>query len=232
MNACMQDTFNLGWKLAMVIKGLMSSEHLDTYQTERMPVAQQVVEGTNDMHQIIMAHGEELSDRAELTKREGWHERAVAKISGLGYTYEESQSLPEGLSILPGPTIGSRAHDVTLHDRQRLFEMTAHPRMTLLVICQEDDEPVANDLIQDVDMKYGQAIKSYIVKKEPVYGQNQDFYYQDVSGDLFLDYGHEEKSCILFLRPDGYIGFRCLLSEKSYLEDYLGSFLLQEGIAA
>lgn len=232
MNACMQDTFNLGWKLAMVIKGTMKDEYLDTYQTERMPVAQQVVEGTNDMHQIIMAHGEDLAGRVELTKRRGWHERAVAKISGLGYTYEDSQSLPEGMTILPGPAIGSRAHDVALHGRQRLFEMMAHPRMTLIVISRKDDEELVDELIKNIDKDYGSAVKGHIVRRDPVYGLNQDLYYQDEIGEFFADYGDFERSCILLLRPDGYIGFRCLLSEKEHLLSHLASFLIEGSLAA
>lgn len=38
MNFCIQDAFNLGWKLAAAVKGLAEESLLDTYQTERMPV--------------------------------------------------------------------------------------------------------------------------------------------------------------------------------------------------
>ncbi|KAI9370878.1 FAD binding domain protein [Aspergillus egyptiacus] len=43
MNVSMQDTFNLGWKLASVIKGLLHPRALDTYQQERLPVAEQLI---------------------------------------------------------------------------------------------------------------------------------------------------------------------------------------------
>ncbi|PYS03203.1 MAG: pentachlorophenol monooxygenase, partial [Acidobacteria bacterium] len=39
MNCCMQDAFNLGWKLALVLKGYTRRELLDTYEAERRPVA-------------------------------------------------------------------------------------------------------------------------------------------------------------------------------------------------
>jgi len=226
MNACMQDTFNLGWKLAMVINGSMQDEFLNTYQTERLPVARQVVEGTDDMHQILMAHGEDLASRVELTKRSGWHERAVAKISGLGYTYENEQENPEGMTLLQGPAIGSRAHDVSLHDRQRLFEIMSQPRMSLIILRRDGDEAAADELINAVDSRYGQAVKGHIVQREPVDGLNQDLYYHDESGEFFADYGDYKQSCILLLRPDGYIGFRCLLSEQDYLLQHLESFLV------
>jgi 2-polyprenyl-6-methoxyphenol hydroxylase-like FAD-dependent oxidoreductase len=40
MNFCIQDAFNLGWKLAAVVNGHASPELLDTYGTERRPVAE------------------------------------------------------------------------------------------------------------------------------------------------------------------------------------------------
>ncbi|MBC2640892.1 MULTISPECIES: FAD-dependent oxidoreductase [unclassified Rhodococcus (in: high G+C Gram-positive bacteria)] len=40
MNFCMQDAFNLGWKLAAVINGDAGRDLLSTYQSERRPVAE------------------------------------------------------------------------------------------------------------------------------------------------------------------------------------------------
>ena len=37
MNCCMQDAFNLGWKLALVLKGYAGSDLLDSYEAERRP---------------------------------------------------------------------------------------------------------------------------------------------------------------------------------------------------
>ncbi|KAH8423746.1 putative FAD monooxygenase [Aspergillus melleus] len=43
MNVSMQDTFNLGWKLASVIKGVLHPRILETYQQERLPVAERLI---------------------------------------------------------------------------------------------------------------------------------------------------------------------------------------------
>lgn len=43
MNVSMQDTFNLGWKIASVIKGVLHPHALETYQQERLPVAEQLI---------------------------------------------------------------------------------------------------------------------------------------------------------------------------------------------
>ncbi|EMC92186.1 hypothetical protein BAUCODRAFT_126186 [Baudoinia panamericana UAMH 10762] len=44
MNVSMQDTFNLGWKIASVVKGISSRSILKTYQSERRRIAQDLIE--------------------------------------------------------------------------------------------------------------------------------------------------------------------------------------------
>lgn len=44
MNFCIQDAFNLGWKLAAVVKGHADPSLLDTYHAERMPVIRDLLE--------------------------------------------------------------------------------------------------------------------------------------------------------------------------------------------
>ena len=44
MNFSMQDTFNLGWKLAAVLQGQCAPELLHTYSAERQPAAQELID--------------------------------------------------------------------------------------------------------------------------------------------------------------------------------------------
>jgi 2,4-dichlorophenol 6-monooxygenase len=46
-NTCIQDAFNLAWKLAYVINGDAAPELLDTYTDERAPIGRQIVERAN-----------------------------------------------------------------------------------------------------------------------------------------------------------------------------------------
>lgn len=46
-NTCMQDAFNLAWKLAYVIKGYAGPQLLETYSAERVPVGAQIVARAN-----------------------------------------------------------------------------------------------------------------------------------------------------------------------------------------
>lgn len=47
MNTCVQDAFNLAWKLAYVIKGHAGTDLLNSYSLERAPVGKQVVQRAN-----------------------------------------------------------------------------------------------------------------------------------------------------------------------------------------
>ena len=44
MNFCLQDVFNLGWKLAAVVKGQAKESLLDSFESERLPVARALLE--------------------------------------------------------------------------------------------------------------------------------------------------------------------------------------------
>jgi len=47
LNTCVQDAFNLAWKLAYVVKGYAGPELLETYSHERAPVGKQIVTRAN-----------------------------------------------------------------------------------------------------------------------------------------------------------------------------------------
>ena len=47
-NTSIQDSYNLAWKMALVLKGKAHRSLLDTYETERQPVGMKVVKRAND----------------------------------------------------------------------------------------------------------------------------------------------------------------------------------------
>lgn len=67
-NTSIQDSYNLAWKLAYVVKGLAAPSLLDSYDPERAPVARQIVERANksigDTGRILDALG--LSDTSDV----------------------------------------------------------------------------------------------------------------------------------------------------------------------
>jgi 2-polyprenyl-6-methoxyphenol hydroxylase-like FAD-dependent oxidoreductase len=55
MNTGLQDAYNLGWKLALVVKGQADSALLDSYEKERLPVAQQLLDTTDRAFQLAVS---------------------------------------------------------------------------------------------------------------------------------------------------------------------------------
>lgn len=66
MNVSMQDGFNLGWKLGHVLTGLAPASLLRTYDAERKPVAQQLIDFDREWSSLMARKPAEISDPQEL----------------------------------------------------------------------------------------------------------------------------------------------------------------------
>jgi len=108
LNIGVQDAMNLGWKLAQVVKGISPETLLETYHSERHPVAARVLRAT--MAQVALRRPDERTKAlcdilAELVVMEEPRKRIAAEMSGLGIHYD----LGEG-----HPLLGRRMPDLDL----------------------------------------------------------------------------------------------------------------------
>ena len=55
MNTGLQDAYNLGWKLALVTQGKADAALLDSYEAERVPVAQRLLETTDRAFRLVVS---------------------------------------------------------------------------------------------------------------------------------------------------------------------------------
>jgi FAD binding domain len=154
MNVCVQDAFNLGWKLALVCAGEADESLLDTYEQERRPIAQQVIEGTNALHSIIMAHGTSIKDRIALSREPSFTQQATSKISGLVYHYRDAAK-PPGFPQLGGVAAGDRTPDTSLNPGLRLHDLLRHERHTLLVLPSNAGSAALDGLVGDLTRRFG-----------------------------------------------------------------------------
>ena len=67
MNVSMADTWNLGWKLAAVLRGTAKPELLHTYSEERQKIAKQLIDFDREFSKMFSAHPTESGD-AEATR--------------------------------------------------------------------------------------------------------------------------------------------------------------------
>ena len=124
-----QDSVNLGWKLAQVVSGTSPERLLDTYQAERHPVAARALRYTMSQTALLRqddrakALFDVVSELVTMDEPRRW---LAGSISGLDIHYD----LGEG-----HPLLGRRMPDldlVTADGPRRMFEMLHEARPVLL----------------------------------------------------------------------------------------------------
>ncbi|MBB3076434.1 rifampin monooxygenase [Streptomyces violarus] len=125
LNLGIQDAFNLGWKLAAEVRGWAPEGLLDSYETERHPVAANVLDNTRAQMELLLSEPgpravrrliEELMDFEEVNRY------LIEKITAIAVRYD----FGEGHELL-----GRRLRDVTLK-RGCLYERMRGGRGLLL----------------------------------------------------------------------------------------------------
>ncbi|MDP9869308.1 MULTISPECIES: FAD-dependent monooxygenase [Streptosporangium] len=111
LNLGLQDAFNLGWKLAAELSGQASDGLLDTYHTERHPVAARVLANTRAQAVLLVPDEENMALRAiveELLTVPEANRMVAGMISGLDIRY----ALPGE----PHPLLGRHLPGLDLRD--------------------------------------------------------------------------------------------------------------------
>ena len=156
LNIGVQDALNLGWKLAQVVKLTSPDSLLDSYQTERHPVAARVLRNT--MAHVALGRTDARSKAlheivSELLRMDEPRRKFAAMMSGLDLHYD----LGDG-----HPLLGRRMPDldlVTANGPLRVFALLQQARPVLLNL----DEPGGFDItgwadrVQLVDADYAGA---------------------------------------------------------------------------
>jgi NADPH-dependent dioxygenase len=206
MNCCMQDAFNLGWKLALVLKGYANPELLETYETERRPVAEQVIWAASSLHDIFMRHGKDIATRTHTMFDPEYKNKVVNTCSGVAYTYKDYVQKPADLTEISGPAIGDRAPDIDFEQGGTLFDRLRHEYFTLLVMPREGER---RSTLEGVQRRFPKVLTIDTLPG---------------SEALSKRYGPSDGRLIL-VRPDGYIGFKCRAEESHLLERSMQTLL-------
>jgi 2-polyprenyl-6-methoxyphenol hydroxylase-like FAD-dependent oxidoreductase len=111
LNTGIQDAYNLGWKLASVVRGGPDAL-LDTYEAERLPIAAAVLGLSKQLHQTRSIRRGKATDQ-------------------LGLSYRDSP-LSSGATF-GGLHPGDRMPDLRLEDGSRLFDHLRGPQATEFV---------------------------------------------------------------------------------------------------
>ena len=153
LNTGVQDAVNLGWKLAQVVNKTSPESLLDTYHSERHPVAARVLRNT--MAQVALMRVDDRIDAlrgivSELLTMEEPRKRFAALMSGLDIHYD----LGEG-----HPLLGRRMPDldlITANGPARVFTLLHAARPVLLNLGESGSFDIAlwADRVHSIDAEY------------------------------------------------------------------------------
>jgi len=215
MNTGLQDAYNLGWKLALVVSGAADAGLLDSYEAERIPVAQRLLSTTDRAFSLVVSNTTlagllrtrvvpkiiALAMRVERVRR-----LAFRTISQIGIHYRDS-ALSE---TLPGmPTAGPRAGDrfpwlrPTLsanNPPEDLYKKLDDTRFTLIVLGQA--APAAGI------GGFGDLLRILVIPSDP-------------ANERELARVQIPRSAFYLLRPDGHVALCGIELDAAAVTRYL-----------
>jgi 2-polyprenyl-6-methoxyphenol hydroxylase-like FAD-dependent oxidoreductase len=237
MNTGIQDSWNLGWKLALVTRSQAQVALLDTYQAERWPVGRTLLRYTDRLFS-------QFTRAMSAGRLAGWIRREVVArilprafksrslrsyafrfVSELAIHYRRSAASTEGRPTLrSGPRAGDRLPDARVsRDGMPTF---LHDELPLaaywLLLCGPLSAWQGSGVQLLAERYRGVLVIDRLTKEDGVkvlldVGD-------DALGRLGVD-GTRHATAQYLVRPDGHIAFRCAGSELESLETYVASWL-------
>src|SRR5262245_56872207 len=112
MNFSMQDTFNLGWKLASVLRKQCAPSLLHSYSAERQAVAKELIDFDREWAAILASSATGEGEASDPAKTQSYFTRHGRYTAGTA-THYRSSSITAGLKhqrLATGFVIGTRFH--------------------------------------------------------------------------------------------------------------------------
>ena len=236
MNTGIQDAWNLGWKLALVLRGAAQDSLLETYEAERWPVGRFLLRYTDRIFsaltKVISAGRVASWARDALVPRilprvvtvPWFRATAFRFVSELGIRYRHSPAVKEGSPRLSrGPRAGDRFPDarVTVDNKPvSLHRAVVGPHFTLL-FCGNGD--VEDEQLSGLLAAYAPVLQTRWLLQ---YGNGGGTLVDEDGSTLRLLGG--ERGAHYLVRPDGYIAFRAAGTDLTALRSFLRQWLVAE----
>lgn len=213
MNTGLQDAYNLGWKLAAVVRGEALDSLLDSYQEERHKVGEEVVGLTAARMKDLSAQKERDEDAEEKANTQLFvHYRGGKLACG---------AVPEGhRGAAPGDRLDS-IHGLGrrgLTASFRLIEFLRHGEFTL--IGYGGDWGALAGLAEELRAALGSQVYCLAIARPEQDSPPESLLgLLDQAGEAHRTWG-DEPGCLL-VRPDGYVGWRGLVERDADLDKFL-----------
>jgi 2-polyprenyl-6-methoxyphenol hydroxylase-like FAD-dependent oxidoreductase len=226
MNTGLQDAYNLGWKLAGVVNDQLKETILNSYATERMPVAKTLLNTTDKIFKIIVSTGwltrffkkwimPRLLQFA--WKNENIREQFFIRVSQINISYRDSNinlHLSNAKTIKAGDRLPYlKVFDEKKQEETDLHEWCTKPGFTLIVLGK----------LKELDLF---TLAKWITQN---YAGSLNFFYLPPSAknaEIFKVFEvADEKKKALIVRPDMHIGFINDVVDIDMMDNYLNNVL-------
>jgi 2-polyprenyl-6-methoxyphenol hydroxylase-like FAD-dependent oxidoreductase len=218
MNTGIQDAFNLGWKLALVVRGDADPSLLDTYHDERHRVGHFLLVNTDRMFAILAGGGMLRRQLRRLMPALGvrlvassFVGRRIARfVSQTGIRYRQSALSTDGPTAerlgREAPQAGDRMPDADLGGGRRLADHQHDPRHVLFLFAGESEPLVErfSAVAAEVALRYGALVSTVVLCSVPRPHRDAVL---DERGAAHRRFGATDGGAYL-IRPDGHIGWR------------------------
>jgi 2-polyprenyl-6-methoxyphenol hydroxylase-like FAD-dependent oxidoreductase len=231
MNTGLQDAFNLGWKLALVCRGVAGDGLLDTYELERRPVAVRVVESGQAVEEGQALTGAADREERDAAIREAYGDPDAAHHEAVGAA-EIDRSYADSPIVVgdggEGATLGRLLPDTPpVHPAdgpaRSLHELAHRPDHTLLMLGGERAEPGdVGRLAAALREAYGDSPVVGAVHALSVGGGGEGIGTMD---EAVADQLGVKDVTVLAVRPDRYVGFRHDGGDPGAFQTYLDALL-------
>ncbi|KZT07591.1 monooxygenase [Laetiporus sulphureus 93-53] len=222
LNSGVQDALNLGWKLALVEKGLATPSLLSTFNEERHPVIKFMLTETTAIFRQRFA-----ATATTPFGRDGWQRGQHLQQLGVNYRWSSivrDERAPDvvkepmdvyGINSDDVPRAGDRAPDapglvdVKGGDATSLFRIFSPSRHTVLIF--SSDETKAKSALDALKPYPRDVLRSVIIYPQDAQSTasigGADLVLVDRDGYAYSDYAVEKDAfTIVAVRPDGVIG--------------------------
>jgi 2-polyprenyl-6-methoxyphenol hydroxylase-like FAD-dependent oxidoreductase len=222
MNTGIGDAYNLGWKLALVERGIADESLLDSYNVERHPVGVQLLKTTDRLFAVFggqnplarLARGRVAPVIAGRVLTRTWvRRRFIGLLAQLRIKYPDSPlSAEDGSGWRDAPAPGDRAReaDVIIDGRDaHLYDVFRGTQHTVLLFTGLDDDarPAVElcRIAEQLEETYPGLVKARVVSAERF--ADHPAALGDPTRSAHRQYGITTASAFV-IRPDKYIGYR------------------------
>ena len=227
MNVSMQDSFNLGWKLASVLRKRCTPRLLHTYSAERQAIAKELIDFDREWAQMLSASAKSATELNPF-EVQTYFVRQGRYTAGTATYYRPSMITGEAAyqDLAKGFVIGTRLHSapvVRLADAKPVHlghTIKADGRWRLFAFASPEDPAAAKSGIRALCEFLAEALESPIRRYTPT-GEDID---SAIDVRAVFQQGHHdlalEKMPAFLLPPKGRYGLRDY--EKMFCPDLSG----------